>query len=239
MYALREVHKVVCGNHSSPRSLVGKVIRAGYFWPTMQKDAIEVVQRCDKCQRFRNVQHVLTEHLTSISSPWPFSTQGIDIVGPLPQGKKQVKFLLVSINYFTKWVEAKPLAVITEAKIQKYFQKNIVCRFGILRVIISNNGRQFFSHKFREFCRELGIKNHYSSSRHPQENGQTEVTNCTLLKIIKTRLEGAKDVWVEELLGVLQAYRTTTRTPSGETQFKLAFGTKAVIPVEVGLSSLR
>ena len=121
MYALREVHEGVCGNHSSPRSLVGEVIQAGYFWPTMQKDAIEVIQRCDKCQRFRNVQHVLTEHLTSISSPWPFSTWGIDIVGPLPQGKKQVKFLLVSINYFTKWVEAKPLAVITEAKIQKYF----------------------------------------------------------------------------------------------------------------------
>ena len=140
MYMLQEVHEGVCGNHSSPRSLVGEVIQAGYFWPTMQKDAIEVIQRCDKCQRFGNVQHVLADHLISISSPWPFSTCGINTVGLLPQGKKQVKFLLISIDYFTKWVKTKPLAVITKAKIQKFVWKNIVCRFGIPKVIISNNG---------------------------------------------------------------------------------------------------
>jgi len=87
---------------------------------TMQKDAAKVVQRCDKCQQFGNVQHIPTEHMTNISSPWPFSTWGIDIVGPLPPSKKQVKFLVVAINYFKKWVEEKPLAVITEAKIQHF-----------------------------------------------------------------------------------------------------------------------
>ncbi|XP_075655271.1 uncharacterized protein LOC142625516 [Castanea sativa] len=99
----------------------------------MQKDAAQVVQRCDKCQRFGNVQHVPAEHLTNITSPWPFSTWGIDIMGPLPLGKKQVKFLVIAIDYFTKWVEAKPLAVITEAKIQHLVWKNLVCRFGIPR----------------------------------------------------------------------------------------------------------
>ena len=74
---------------------------------------------------------------------------------------------------------------------------------------------------------------------YPQVNGQTEVTNCTLLKIIKTQLEGAKGAWPEELPSLLWAYRMTTRTPRGETPFKLAFGTKAVIPIEVGPSSLR
>ena len=70
-------------------------------------------------------------------------------------------------------------------------------------------------------------------------NGQIEVPNRTLLKLIKARLEGAKGAWPKELLGVLWAYRTTTRTPTGETPLKLAFGTEVVIPVEVGLSSLR
>ena len=73
-YMLNEIHKGVCGNHSSPRSLVGKVVRAGHFWLTMQKDAAQVVHKCDKCQRFRNVQHVPAEHMTNISSPWLFST---------------------------------------------------------------------------------------------------------------------------------------------------------------------
>ena len=83
--------------------------------------------------------------MTSISSPWPFSTWGIDIISPLPQGKKQVKFFLVAIDYFTKWVEAEPLEIIMESKIQNFVWKNIVCRFGILRTIIADNRRQFES----------------------------------------------------------------------------------------------
>ena len=116
-YVLREIHEGICGNHSRPRSLVGKTIRVGYFWPTMQKDVAKLMNKCDKYQRFDNVQHIPGELLTSISSPWPFSTWGIDIVSPLPLGKRQVKFLLVAIDYFTKWIEAEPLAIITEDKI--------------------------------------------------------------------------------------------------------------------------
>ena len=107
-------------------------------------------------------------------------------MGPLPQGKRQMKFLLVAIDYFTKWVEAEALATITEAKVQNFVWKNIVCRFGIPRTIISDNGRQFDSRAFRSFCLNLGIKNKYSSPGHPQANGQTEVTNRTLLRLIKS-----------------------------------------------------
>ena len=82
-----------------------------------------------------------------------------------------MKFLLVVIDYFTKWVEAEPLAMITEAKVQNFVWKNIVCRFGILRTIISDNGCQFNSHGFRSFSSSLGIKNKYSSPGHPQANG--------------------------------------------------------------------
>jgi len=84
-----------------------------------------------------------------------------------------------------KWVEVEALTTITEAKIQNFVWKNIVCRFGIPRTIILDNGRQFDSQGFRLFYSNLGIKNHFSSPRHPQANGQTEVTNQTLLKIIK------------------------------------------------------
>jgi len=83
-YVLREIHEGICDNHLRPQSLVGKAIRVGYFWPTMQKDVVELVKKCDKCQWFENVQHVPGELMTSISSPWPFSTWGINIIGPLP-----------------------------------------------------------------------------------------------------------------------------------------------------------
>ena len=82
-----------------------------------------------------------------------------------------------------------------------------------------------------------GIKNHYSSPAHPQANGQVEVTNRSLLKIIKTRLERAKGIWLDELPSILWAYRTTTRTPTNETPFQLAYD--VVIPAEIGLTSYR
>ena len=78
--------------------------------------------------------------------------------------------------------------------------------------IISDNGWQFDSQGFMDFYSSLGIKNQFSSLGHPQANGQTKVTNRTLLKIIKTKLDNAKGAWPEELPNVLWAYRTTTRT---------------------------
>ena len=86
-YILEEIHERICRDHASPRSLVSKVIRTGYFWPIMQVDAVELVKKCDKCQQFGNVQRLPVERLTTITSPWPFAQWGIDIVGPLPLGK--------------------------------------------------------------------------------------------------------------------------------------------------------
>ena len=106
-FILEEIHEGVCGDYAGPRSLVSKVIRTSYFWPTMQIDVVELVKRYDKCQRFGNVQRLLAEKLTAITSPWPFSQWEIDIVGPLPQGKGQVKFLLVAIDYFTNGLRQK------------------------------------------------------------------------------------------------------------------------------------
>ena len=105
--------------------------------------------------------------MTTITLPWPFAQWGINIIGPLPQGKKQVKFLLVTIDYFTKWVEAEALATITKAKVQNFVWKNIVCRFRIPQTIISNNGCQFDSQGFHSFCSNLSIRNKYSSPRLP------------------------------------------------------------------------
>ena len=105
--------------------------------------------------------------------------------------------------------------------------------------IISDNGRQFDSQGFRDLCSGLGIKNQFSSPAHPQANGQPEVMNRTLLKIIKAKLDDAKGAWPEELPNVLWAYRTIARTPTGETPFRLTYGTEAVIPVEVGITNIR
>ena len=91
-------------------------------------------------------------------------------------------------------MEAEPLATITEKSIRTFVWRNIICRYGIPRVLVLDNGKQFDNSAFRDFCSDLGIKNHYLSPAHLQANGQVEVTNQTLLKIIKTRLKGAKGI---------------------------------------------
>jgi hypothetical protein len=234
---MREVHKGICDNHSGARFLAHKLVRARYYWPTMQRDAISYTRAFDKCQRFGNLIHSPSETLTPMTAPWPFAQWGLDIMGPFPVGRRQLKFLIVGIDYFTKWVEAEPLATIIERNVKGFVWKAIIYRFGIPRAFISDNGRQFNNSPFREFYEELGIRNHYLSPGHPQANGQVEVTNRSLLKMIKTQLEGAKGLWPEELPNILWAYRMTARTPIGETPFRLTYGTKAVIPVEIGLTT--
>ena len=104
---------------------------------------------------------------------------------------------------------------------------------------MSDNGKQFDNPKFRDLCAKLRIRNYYSSPAHPQSNGQTVVTIRTLKAALKTKLEDFKGKWVEYLLEVLWAYRTTRKSATQETSFAIAFGTEAVAPVKIELKSPR
>ncbi|KAI5321961.1 hypothetical protein L3X38_031033 [Prunus dulcis] len=232
-YILREIHSGVCGDHSGSRSLAYKAFRQGYFWPTMHQDANSLVKRCDKCQRFGNVPHIPAEPLTPIVSPWPFAQWGLDLIGPMPQGKGQVKYAVVAVDYFTKWVEAEPLATITVAKIEDFVWTHICCRFGIPYAIITDNGRQFDSELFRQFCTRLKINLFFASPAHPQSNGQVEAINKIVKKLLKRQLDKAKGAWPEKLPEALWAIRTSYRTSTGETPFSMAFGSEAVNDLNV------
>ena len=163
----------------------------------------------------------------------------MDIVGPLPVAPTQKKFLLVATDYFSKWVEAEAYTSIKDKDVTKFIWKNIICSFGIPQTIIANNGPQFDSIAFRNFCSKLNIRNSYSTPCYPQSNGQAEATKKTLITALKKRLEQAKGKWVEELPGILWAYRTTPGRPTGNTPFALAYSMDAVIHTEIGLPTIR
>lgn len=173
--------------------LAKKVIRLGYYWPTIYSDAHDLVKKCEKCQIHANVRH-------------------------LPQND---------------------MASITGNNILKFVWKNIVCRYGVPKMIISDNGKQFANDPFRAWCEELHIEQRFTSVAHPQANGQTEVTNRIILQGLKTRLGRAKGNWVEELPNVLWSYRTTPKTGTDETPFSLVYGSEAVIPAEIGMPTYR
>ena len=98
-------------------------------------------------------------------------------MGPFPTAVRQQKFLMVGIDYFTKWMEAEALATIREKNVRSFVWRSIICRYRIPRVLVSDNGKQFDNESFRDFCSQLGIKNHYSLPAHPQANQQVKVTN--------------------------------------------------------------
>ncbi|XP_022136678.1 uncharacterized protein LOC111008330 [Momordica charantia] len=181
LYIIREIHEGVCGNHSGARSLSAKVVRQGYYWPTVEQDAKQFVKTCDNCQRFTNIIHQPPELLTLILAPWPFAQWGVDIIGPLPLGKGQTKFAVVAMDYFTKWAEAEALSHITESRVTSFIWTNIVCRFRISNAIVTDKGKQFDNTKFEDFCKKLRISHLSSSPTHPKANGQVEAIN----KIIK------------------------------------------------------
>ncbi|XP_074561342.1 uncharacterized protein LOC141817608 [Curcuma longa] len=238
-YVMKEVHQGCCGNHLGGRSLARKLLLAGYFWPTLQADAAQMVATCLHCQRHQHFSHQPTELLRAATTSCLFDQWGMDIVGPFPPGPQQKKFLLVAVDYFSKWIEAEALAKITEAAVMKFLWKNLVCRYGIPHRLISDNGRQFQGKKIQAWCKGLGIQQVFTSVAYPQGNGQAEVANRKILRGLKTKLDHEGGSWVDELPCVLWAYRTTPRESTGMTPFHLVYGGEAVVPVEVGLESTR
>ena len=117
--------------------------------------------------------------------------------------KGKIKFAIVAVDYFTKWVEAEALATITESKTTSFIWRSIICRFGIPNAIVTDNGKQFDNANFRTFCSTLGIRNAFSSPAHPQANGQVEAVNKIIKENLKLKLEKLKGAWVEELPHVL------------------------------------
>ncbi|CAH9110567.1 unnamed protein product [Cuscuta europaea] len=164
---------------------------------------------------------------------------GIDLVGPLPRAAGNNRYIIVAVDYFTKWVEAEPLASITGARCQKFVHKNILTRFGVPQEIISDNGTQFEAAPFQEILREWGIKHRFSSVAYPQGNGQVENANRTIMEGLKKNLQDAGGSWVDELPNILWCYRTTPRRATGETPFALCYGFEAKAPTEVTIPSRR
>ncbi|GJZ04186.1 reverse transcriptase domain-containing protein [Tanacetum coccineum] len=145
---------------------------------------------------------VVQKIIPNAYAPW-----GIDFLGPLSKALGKVKFVIVAIYYSTKWIEAKPLARMTGKEVKKFVWGNIICRFGLPKIIVTDNGTNFINDPFKSW---------------------------SLMEGIKTRLGQKRKGWVDELPNVLWAHRTSLKTNNGETPYCLTFKSEAVIPAEIG-----
>ncbi|XP_050214359.1 uncharacterized protein LOC126665568 [Mercurialis annua] len=150
---------------------------------------------------------------------------------PFPNSKWAKEILNSNSRSFLQMVEAEAVSTITEARVRSFVRRQIICRFGIPRIIITDNGKQFDNKNFRDFCTGKGIDLRFTSVTHPQTNGMTEVTNRTIVNGLKKRLDEAKSRWADELHSVLWSYRTTAK--AGTT-----YGCEAMVPVEIGMPTI-
>jgi hypothetical protein len=185
---LREIHEGECGHHAAARFLVAKAFRHGFYRPTAKADADRIVELCQGCQIYSKQTHMPATALHTIPITWPFAVWGLDMVGPLKIEPLGFTHLLVAVDKFTKWVEAKPIRKL-DGKTALKFVKDIVVRFGIPHSIITDNGSNFSQGEVKEYCHHNRIRLDLAFVAHPQSNGQVERTNGLILSGIKPCLE--------------------------------------------------
>lgn len=236
---MHEIHEGSFGTHPSGHTMAKKILRAGYYWMTMEADCYKHARKCHKCQIYADKIHVPPTALSVLSSPWPFSMWGIDMIGRIePKASNGHHFILVAIDYFTKWFEAASYANVTKQVVVKFIKNHIICRYGVPSRIITDNGTNLNNKMMRELCDDFKIEHHNSSPYRPQMNGVVEAANKNIKKIVQKMVVTYKD-WHEMLPFALHGYRTSVRTSTGATPFSLVYGMEAVLSIEVEIPSMR
>jgi hypothetical protein len=237
---VREVHDGICGAHQSAHKMNCLLQRARFYRPTMMDDCIKYKRACEACQWFENIQLSPAGVMNSIVKPWPFRGWGLDFIGEIhPGSSKGHRFIFVATDYFTKWTEAVPLRKMTHREVISFLQEHIIYLFGVPQTLTTDQGPSFMSYQFREFVEYMKIKLLNSSPYYAQVNGQAEASNKVLIKIIKKRIKDNPRRWHEKLLEALWAHRTSRHGATKVTPFEFVYGQEAVLPVEIGLQSLR
>jgi hypothetical protein len=237
---MKETHACLCGSHIGARPLLGKVFQQGFYWLKPASDAAELVQKCENCQKCARDQKQHSSLTQLIQPTWPLQRWGLDLLGPLPPAQGNLRYVVVAVEYFSKWIEAKPLATITSVTVQKIFWQNIVCRFGVPKAITVDNGTQFDAKAFKEFYDQIGTKIHFASVRHPESNGLVERANGIIMTgIMKLIFNQPRGKWLDELIKVVWSHNTTISRSTGFTPFKLLFGDETITPEEAKAGSIR
>ena len=129
---MEEMHQGICGPHMNGRMLAKKILMIGYYWNTMETNCVDHTKSCHDCQTHSNLNHVPPSELYSMTSPWPFSVWDIDVIGRIaPKASNGHEYILVAIDYFTKWEEAASYSILKAKHVARFLEDNIICRFGV------------------------------------------------------------------------------------------------------------
>ncbi|GJR90170.1 reverse transcriptase domain-containing protein [Tanacetum coccineum] len=228
---LMACHNGPTGRHHGANYTAKKVFDLGFYWPTIYQDAHDLVTRCDACQRQGKISQRDEMPQNAIQVCEIFDVWGIDFMGPFPSSRGN-KYILVAVDYLSKWVEAKALPT-NDARVVCKFLKSLFARFGTPRAIISDRGTHFCNDQFAKVMLKYGVTHRLSTAYHPQTSGQVEVSNRGLKRILERTVGENRASWSDKLDDALWAFRTAFKTPIGCTPYKLVYGKACHLPIEL------
>ncbi|GJR32951.1 reverse transcriptase domain-containing protein [Tanacetum coccineum] len=224
-------HSGPTGGHYGANYTAKKVFDSGFYWPTIYRDAHDLVTRYDTCQRQGKILQRDEMPQNSIQVCEIFDVWGIDFMGPFPSSRGN-KYILMAVDYLSKWVEAKALPA-NDARVVVKFLKSLFARFGTPRAIISDRGTHFCNDQFSKVMLKYGVTHRLATAYHPQTSGQVEVSNCGLKRILERTVGENCASWLNKLDDALWAFRTAFKTPIGYTPYKLVYGKACHLPIEL------
>ncbi|GJS77939.1 reverse transcriptase domain-containing protein [Tanacetum coccineum] len=192
--------------------------------------AYAMIKSCDTCQRQGKISQRNEMPQNAIQVYEIFNVWGIDFMGPFPSSRGN-KYILVAVDYLSKWVEAKALPLMNARCIK--FLKSLFARFGTPRAIISDRGTHFCNDKFAKVMSKYGVTHRLATAYHPQTSGQVEVSNRGLKRILERTVGENRASWSDKLDDALWAFCTAFKTPIGCTPYKLVYGKSCHLPIEL------
>jgi hypothetical protein len=202
----------------------------------MYQDAKDFLRRCPRCQKHGNISTRDAMPLTTNLQVEIFDVWGIDYMGPFPMSKN-CEYILVAVDYVSKWVEAIPRHTAAAQSSKKMFHDIICPRFGVPKVVTSNGGPHFIDGNFRRYLNAQGVEHQIATPYHPQTSGPVETPNKEIKNILQKTIHEMGRGWKEKLPEALWVYRMAYKTPISMTLYQLVYGKTCHLPVELGYKS--
>ena len=188
---MEKCHASPYGGHFAGDKKTQKILQLGFYWPTLFKDCFEWVKYCDACQRMGNISRRNEMPLQGILVVQIFDVWGIDFMRPFPSSFDNLYILLV-VDYVSKWVEAIACPRNDAITVVGFIQRNILSRFGAPKTIISDERNHFSNKVFTKLMSRYGIKHMMGLAYHPQSNGQVEISNREIKKILEKTVNASR-----------------------------------------------